>query len=53
MNYIGMDIHKRFTFAVAKDFEGNKLSEDKFDNSKENFERFLQQFKPEETKIVM
>ena len=48
-----MDIHKRFTFAVAKDFEGNKLSEDKFDNSKENFERFLQQFKPEETKIVM
>jgi len=53
MNYIGMDIHKRFTFAIAKDLNGNKLSEDKFDNNKENFETFLQQFKPEETKIVM
>ena len=53
MNYIGMDIHKRFTFAVVKDPDGNKISEDKFDNSKENFEKFLQPFRSEETKIVM
>jgi transposase len=53
MNYIGMDIHKRFTFAVIKDLNGNRIAEDKFDNSKENFEKFLLPFKPEETKIVM
>jgi transposase len=53
MNYIGMDIHKRFTFAIAKDRDGNKISEDKFSNSKENFENFLLPFKPEETRIVM
>jgi len=29
MNYIGMDIHKQFTVAVAKDKEGNKLAEEK------------------------
>ncbi len=29
MNFIGMDIHKRFTVAVAKDKEGNKLAEER------------------------
>lgn len=53
MNYIGMDIHKKFTVAVAKDKEGNKLAEDKFENSKENFADFLKDFPAEETKIVM
>src|SRR3989344_7274076 len=53
MNYIGMDIHKQFTVAVVKDEQGNKLAEDKFDNSEDNFSRFLQAFKPEETKIVI
>ena len=53
MNYIGMDVHKRFTYAVVKDEQGNKIKEDKFDNSKENFKNFLQIFAPEETKIVM
>lgn len=53
MNYIGMDIHKQFTVAVVKDEQGNKLAENKFDNSKNNFQQFLQLFKPEETKIVM
>jgi len=53
MNYIGMDIHKKFTVAVAKDRDGNKLSEEKFDNSKGNFEGFLKIFVPEETQIVI
>lgn len=53
MNYIGMDIHKQFTVAVVKDEQGNKLVEDKFTNSKDNFGNFMQQFKPKETKIVI
>lgn len=53
MNYIGMDIHKQFTVAVAKDRDGNKLSEEKFENSKDNFEKFLKDFRSEETKIVI
>jgi transposase len=53
MNYIGMDIHKQFTVAVAKDRDGNLLIEEKFDNSKSNFEAFLKIFVPEETKIVI
>ncbi len=48
-----MDIHKQFTVAVVKDEQGNKLVEDKFTNSEENFGSFMQQFKPEETKIVI
>ena len=48
-----MDVHKQFIVAVAKDKEGNKLAEDKFDNNKSNFEKFLSKFKPEETKIVI
>lgn len=53
MNYIGMDIHKQFTVAVAKDKEGNKLAEEKFDNKKSNFKMFLKDFVPEETRIVI
>src|SRR3990167_2472595 len=53
MNYIGMDIHKQFTVAVVKDEQGNKLAEDKFTNSEDSFGSFIQQFKPEETKIVI
>ena len=53
MNYIGMDIHKRFTFAVVKDEQGAELAKERFDNLKTNFESFLLPFKPEETKIVM
>ncbi len=48
-----MDIHKQFTVAIAKDKEGNKLAEDKFENNRNNFENFLKVFKPEETKIVI
>lgn len=53
MNYIGMDIHKQFTVAVVKDEIGNKIAEDKFDNSEDNFGRFLRPYNPEETKIVI
>ena len=53
MNYIGMDIHKQFTVAVVKDKEGNELENEKFENSKENFKKFLSPYSPEETKIVM
>ena len=53
MNYIGMDIHKQFTVAVVKDEQGNKLAEDKFANSENNFGSFMQRFKPEETKVVI
>lgn len=53
MNYIGMDIHKQFTVAVAKDKEGNPLAEEKFDNHKCNFKKFLKEFNPKETKIVI
>ena len=48
-----MDIHKQFTVAVAKDKDGNKLAEEKFDNNKDNFKIFLKDFAPEETKIVI
>lgn len=53
MNYIGMDIHKQFSVAVVKDKEGNKLAEEKFDNSKKNFANFLEEYDKEETKIVI
>jgi transposase len=53
MNYVGMDIHKQFTVAVAKDRDGNKLAEEKFDNNKNNFKMFLKDFVPEETEIVI
>src|SRR3989344_5802547 len=53
MNYIGMDIHKQFTFAVVKDEKGNELAKEKFENSRENFSKFLEIYYPEDTKIVM
>jgi len=48
-----MDIHKQFTVAVVKDEQGNKLAEEKFTNSEDNFRSFMQNYKPEETKIVI
>mgnify|MGYP001578047484 FL=1 len=53
MNYIGMDIHKQFTVAVVKDEQGNKLAEEKFINSKINFDEFLKDYEPETTRLVM
>lgn len=48
-----MDIHKQFTFAVVKDEKGNELAKEKFENSRENFSKFLEIYYPEDTKIVM
>jgi transposase len=53
MNYIGMDIHKQFTVAVVKDKDGIELENEKFDNSKESFKRFLSVYPAAETEIVM
>ncbi|MCX6748306.1 MAG: IS110 family transposase, partial [Candidatus Pacearchaeota archaeon] len=53
MNFIGMDIHKQTTTAVAKDEQGKILNESRFDNSKSNFKSFLLEFKPKETQIVI
>jgi transposase len=53
MIYIGMDIHKEFTVAVAKDRDGNLLAKDKFTNTKKNFEKFFKCFPPNETVAVM
>jgi len=53
MNFIGMDIHKKTTTAVAKDKQGTILNEARFDNTKQNFKNFLKDFSPEETKIVI
>lgn len=53
MNYIGMDIHKQFTMAVVKDEQGKLIAKEKFENSKENFSKFLEVYYPENTKIVM
>lgn len=53
MNYIGMDIHKQFTFAVAKDEQGTIIATEKFSNEKDTFQQFLQAFPPADTKIVI
>src|SRR3989338_640454 len=53
MNYIGMDIHKKNTYAVVKDEWGNKLAEDEMASSKEALARFLAPFQPSESSIVI
>lgn len=53
MNYIGMDIHKQFTFAVAKSEAGATIATEKFNNGEECFQQFLQAFPPAETRIVI
>jgi len=53
MNYVGLDVHKHFTYGVIKSEKGDELNRSRFDNSELNFSSFLQGFKPEETLIVM
>lgn len=53
MNYVGLDIHKRFTYGVIKDEQGSMLKKEKFDNSRDNFSSFLDGYNSDETKIVM
>jgi transposase len=51
--YVGMDIHKAKTYAIAKDEEGNKVAEDEFRNTKEKFLNFLKDLPNTSTKIVI
>jgi len=53
MNYVGLDIHKRFTYGVIKDKQGSVLKREKFDNSEDNFSSFLDGYSSDETKVVM
>jgi len=53
MNFVGLDIHKKFSYGVIKDEQGKELNRARFDNSEENFDSFLRDFRAEETKIVM
>lgn len=53
MNYVGLDVHKHFTYGVIKNEKGDELNRSRFDNSRMNFNSFLRGFKPEETLIVM
>src|SRR3989344_1997006 len=53
MIYIGMDIHKKITVAVAKDIAGKEIVQGKMKNCKEEMAQFLAPFNPEETSIVI
>jgi len=53
MNFVGLDIHKHFTYGVVKSEQGQVLNKSRFDNSEENFNVFLKNFPAQETKIVM
>lgn len=53
MYYVGMDIHKKRTYAIVKDREGNMRAQQEFTNSKKNFERFMKDFPPSETLVVI
>jgi len=53
MHYIGLDVHKAFTYGVIKDATGEVVREDKFQNTDENFSKFLDITEPKETKVVM
>jgi transposase len=44
MNYIALDVHKRYTLARVEDEKGNRLEEQRFDHEKGVFERFLQRW---------
>lgn len=44
MNYIALDVHKRYTQARVEDGEGNRLDERRFDHAKGAFEGFLRRW---------
>lgn len=53
MHYVGLDIHKEFTYGVIENKKGEVIREEKFSNSDKNFSKFLDICNPENTKIVM
>jgi hypothetical protein len=40
MNYVGIDIHKRYSFLVAQDEEGRKLKEARIEAMRPRFGHF-------------
>lgn len=53
MHYIGLDIHKAFTYGIIEDAIGEVIKAERFSNTNENFSKFLEGTTPHETKIVM
>lgn len=53
MHYVGLDIHKTFTYGVIEDKNGDVINEGRFTNTDENFSSFLDICNPEETEVVM
>jgi hypothetical protein len=46
MNYVGIDIHKRYSVLAAQDESGRKLKEARIEgNSAEDYTRFFQSWK--------
>lgn len=41
MQFVGLDVHKRFTYATVVDKEGNKIIQQKILNTVDNFDKFL------------
>lgn len=52
MQYIGLDVHKKFTHAVVLDEKGTKLDSTEFKNEPVDFDRFIGRIEPK-AKIVM
>jgi transposase len=52
MQYVGLDVHKKFTYACVVDEEGNIVIKDKFQSTIEGLEKFLDKVE-KDTKFVM
>jgi len=52
MQFVGLDIHKKFTHAVVIDEQGNKILEERFDSSIQGLHKFLRKIN-KEASIVM
>lgn len=50
--YVGLDVHKMFVYATVLDEQGNKVKEERFLNTLEELDEFIQQL-PEDTKAVL
>jgi len=52
MQYVGLDVHKKFTYASVIDDKGNVVMEDKFQSSIEGLDKFLDKVE-KNTEFVM
>lgn len=46
MHYIGVDYHKRYLYIVVKDRDGKVERRGTMNNSREEFQRFLEPYQP-------